>query len=271
MTEGSPVSSWDKAVLSGVNHGQSGRELMYAVFAGDAATVARMLRVDPVLRTTAADDTDLLTIAIARGDRATVDALLWAKVSPDGMPGTLNPPLACALRASEPWFAEQLLIAGASPAPLCRGGYDPLADAIALASGGAVRLLLDHGADVNRRNALGHSSLLNAIDMQLFAVAELLIARGADIWAVDATGGTLGWGLSRPAIFTNPDDDAAQARLLTRLGNASWPFPPPNPQEVRRLVLAGKWPPDGHRGRHVAIPAEAIETMRREELHRSRN
>ena len=235
-------------VLAAVNNGEAGRDLADAVFAGDGDRAARLLAGDPRLRDTHAGPlTDLLSIAIATCSKPMVERLLAAGVPARGPAGG-EPPLTLALRATEPWYAETLLKAGASANR--RPGTDrrPLDDAILIGSEGAVRLLLDYGANIDDRADLGIVPLQTALDAQRFAIAELLLDRGADPWAADNSGGTLGWAVSQPSLALTAQDQAAHARLKARVARLGWPQPAPDPRAVRAALAAHTWPPA--RARH---------------------
>lgn len=230
-------------VIAKATNGGAGRDLVTAVYEGDADGAVRLLARDPRLRDTHGGTLgDLLSIAVARCDKPMVERLLAAGVPADG-PAGAEPPLTLALRATEPWFAETLLQAGASPNRRAGAGGRPLDDAVLLGSAGAVRLLLDHGARLDDVDSLGATPLQTALDAHRFAIAELLVARGADVWAADRSGGTLGWAVSRPQLALNADDAAAHARLAARLRTIGWPQPVPSPAEVRALTARGAWPP----------------------------
>lgn len=235
-------------VLAAVNNGAAGRDLAAAVFAGDADAAATALARDPRLRDTSGGPLgDLISIAIAACDKPMVTHLLAAGVPASG-PAGVEPPLTLALRATDPWFAQTLLKAGASPDRVAGAGGRPLDDAILLGSMGAVRLLVDHGARLDDRDSLGATPLQSALDAHRFAIAEYLLQKGADPWAADRSGGTLGWAVSRPALAQSAEDTAAHARLAARLDALGWPRPAPSPAQVRALAAAGRWPPA--RARH---------------------
>lgn len=233
-------------VLPLANNGQAGRDLLAAVFDRDAATAARLLRADPRLADTHGGTYgDLLTVAIGTCDKALVETLIKAGASVDGVGET--PPLGLAIRGTEPWFAQTLLKAGASPNPRAGSDYRLLDSAIQLNSKGAVRLLLDHGARLDHEDSLGSRPLQTAVDSHVFAIAELLLDRGADPWAADNSGGTLGWAVARPPLSRTNEDVQAHLRLKARVAKLGWPDPAPAPKEVRALVAAGRWPPPGAR------------------------
>jgi len=235
-------------VLAKVNNGAAGRDLVAAVFDHDTALAERLLARDGRLRDTRGGTLgDLLSIAIAGCDKPMVEHLLAAGVPADGPPNA-EPPLTLALRATEPWYAETLLKAGASANRKAGAGGRPLDDAIMLGSAGAVRLLLDHGARIDDTDTLGATPLQVALDAHRFAIAELLIAKGADPWASDRSGGTLGWAVSRPSLAQSAEDSAAHGRLAARLKAIGWPTPAPSPAEVRALKAKGARPPA--RARH---------------------
>jgi uncharacterized protein len=221
--------------------GASARALAEALFDRDAGTAAKLLQQDRALaRTAVGGHHDMLVVALATCDRSLVDLLLREGAPADGVHPRI--PLAIALRAEDPWFALRLLEAGASPKPAPDGSVDPLRSAIELNSAGAVRMLLDHGADSNQEDALGGRPLQAALDMDHFALAELLLDRGADPWAVDSGGGSLGWSATQPMVRNDASEAAAQRRLADRARRLGWPQPAPDPHKVRELALAGKWP-----------------------------
>lgn len=230
-----------RRTIAEVDHGQAGRELMEAVFEGDVGRAGRLLDGDPRLRDTRAPQHGLVAVAVGRCDRPMIEALLARGVPPD--PGAA-PVLGLALAATDPWFAVRLLDAGVPARPDARG-YDPMRDAIALGSAGAVRLLLDRGYPIDHADALGGTPLQAAIYMEQLPLAEVLVERGANIWAIDAQGVTVGEALNRPALTDRPANAQPRARLIARLQQRGFPWPPPTPQQGRALLRAGTWPPAG--------------------------
>ena len=227
--------------------GHSTRDMVEAVRDGDLAKARRLLDADPALaRIGDGKNLDLLTLAVARDDRAMVSLLLEKGAPPDGPNGETS--LSLALRAREPWHAQTLLQAGASPDPVAPDAFWPLDEAIALNSLGAVRLLLDHGADVNRADRTGGTPLEAAVAMRNYRIAELLLERGADPWAVGVNGDTIASALNAPIRPADPIESQAESRVKARLTAAGWRFPPPSAQAVRADVLAGRWPPPGAQG-----------------------
>ena len=235
--------------------------MVEAVRDGDVEAARRLLDADPALAGVSdGRDLDLLTLAISRDDRPMVRLLLDRGAPPDGPKGEV--PLSLALRAREPWHAQALLQAGATPDPIREDGFWPLDEAIALNSLGAVRLLLDQGADVNRADRTGGVPLESAVAMQNYRIAELLLERGADPWAVGVNGDTIAAAVAAPVRPGEPEEAQARERVLTRLQAAGWRMPPPSPQAVRAEVMAGRWPPAGAQGGRTPAP-ELVERMRR--------
>lgn len=240
--------------------GHSTRDMVEAVRDGDLAKARRLLDADPALaRIGDGRNLDLLTLAVARDDRAMVSLLLEKGAPPDGPNGETS--LSLALRAREPWHAQALLQAGASPDPVAPDVFWPLDEAIALNSLGAVRLLLDHGADVNRADRTGGTPLEAAVAMRNYRIAELLLERGADPWAVGVNGDTIAATLNAPVRPAEPVEAQAEARVKARMTAAGWRFPPPSAQAVRADVLAGRWPPAGAEGGRPPSP-ELVRRMR---------
>lgn len=229
--------------LAAADHGQAGREVMSAVLDGDIAGVERRLGADKALIVTrGGSNGDLLSLAIARCDKPMVERLLALGVSPDGAPGAI--PLSLALRATDPWFADRLLKAGAGAGRRADGAYWPLKAAIGLNSLGAARLLVAHGASVEEHDASGATPLRLAVEQQNFRIAEFLLGQGADPWSVGANGETIGAAIDGALRPGEPEEQAARRRVVPMLEKAGWRFPGAlDAREVRRLVLADAWPP----------------------------
>jgi uncharacterized protein len=246
-----------RAALAAADHGQAGREVMSAVLDGEVATVERLLRADGTLVSThGGPNGDLLTLAIAQCDKPMVERLLALGASPDGAPGAI--PLSLALRAADPWFADRLLKAGAQAGRREDGAYWPLKAAIGLNALGAVRLLVDHGAPVEAHDASGATPLRLAVEQQNFRIAEFLLSKGANPWSVGGNGETVGAVIDGPVRPGEPEEQAARPRVVAMLREAGWRFPNVyDPQETRRLVLAGAWPPAEARAAGWTIPPPA--------------
>lgn len=221
--------------------GESATVLVDALTAGDIPRVKALLVTDPALaRVALGSGVDMLTLAVSSCDREAVDLLIEARAPLDGLGGGL--PLTLALRARDPWFAERLLRAGASPNPAA-APTQPMRTAIGLNSLAGVAMLLDAGADPDIAERTGTRALHTALDMERFRIAELLIDRGADPWAIDAGGANLATSVATPMLTEDAAEAAAQRRLGGRVAALGWPQPTPNPGTIRMLALEGNWPP----------------------------
>lgn len=221
--------------------GQSARDLGEALYDRDLDRATRLLAADPALaKIRFGKWHSMLTVALATCEPRAVELLIrhGAPLDTTGRGDVLN----LALMANDPAFAHALLAAGADPTPP-ESPLGPFSTATALGSTGGVRMLLDFGLDPNSRDRIGDGPLQTALDMERFGIAELLLDRGADPWAVDVGGGNLGASVTKPMVTPHRDDAAARTRLAARLPRLGWPSPPPKPAEVRRLALAGQWPP----------------------------
>ena len=246
-----------RQALTAADHGQAGREVMSAVIDGDVADVERRLGADKALVATRGGlNGDLLSLAIAHCDKPMVERLLTLGASPDGAPGAV--PLSLALRATDPWFADRLLKAGAKASRRADGAYWPLKAAIGLNSLGAVRLLVANGAPVEEHDAGGATPLRLAVEQQNFRIAEFLLGQGANPWSVGANGETVGAVVDGPMRPGEPEEQAARQRVVPLLQKAGWRFPGAlDARETRRLVLAGAWPPAAARAAGWTTPPSA--------------
>lgn len=245
--------------------GDSARALIEALASGDEGHVASLVAADPALaRQSAGKGADMLSLAVASCKRGAVDTLLSAGApvngSGDGMP------LILALRARDDWVARRLLAAGASPEPAGNPTI-PLSTVIGLNLPDRVGMLLDAGAspegavirDPDRD--IGHRPLHQALDMERFRIAEMLLDRGADPWAIDSGGANLATSAATPMLTRDDAEAAAQKRLLKRTEALGWPQPAPDPRAIRKLALAGAWPPAGAKGARP-IPPHVLELIR---------
>ncbi len=262
-------------IMPHLTNGAAGRDLIDALYRGDAAQVTEMLARDPRLATTEVGNGnapagaerpvgqygDLLTLAVAQCDAAMLRALLAAGLPPDGV--QRGGPLTLALLADSPDMAMLLLDAGASPDPQKSGGRDVLREMIMFGHEGAVSLLLRHGLDVNWADRFGVGRLQVAVDAEQFRVAEQLHKAGASLWAISGTGHMPVHILQAPMIQANREQDAARERLLAAARLPGLPWPPPPPKEVRAMVMGGNWPTPALEAAGLPMPRpEALADMK---------
>lgn len=280
MAPGAAVPDRAK-VMANLTGGQTGRDAMAAVFAGDVEAVRRLIAADGrVLDTkvTVPADFDsrpdgqwgdLLTIAVSRCDEPMVRALLDLDASPNGADAGWA--LSTAVEQRTPDMAALLLDAGADPDPAATGGHDVIPGVLAYGGKGAMMLLLRHGLDPNREGPNGgQTALWTAIASEQYEIAELLMDHGASGWVVAGSGGTPALTLSRggPIAFGGPDQDARRQALLDRMKAVpGTPWPPPDVLTMRKLVLAGEFP--GPAALAAGVPP--VSRMAREYLARFYN
>ncbi|MDR6787171.1 hypothetical protein J2Y58_000509 [Sphingomonas sp. BE138] len=243
----------ERLILKAVTNGQAGRDIVAAVFAGDAAKVRALAQRDPALLTTHVPPArypdfrpdgqwgDLLSIAVARCDATMLDALLAAGAAPDGaVPGL---PLDTAVGTHDLTAMRTLLAAGARPDPSGPNAPWPLRTAARVADPAAAKLLIAAKAQVDRVDATGSSALQDAVDMDSMQVAEVLVEAGANPWAVGAGGALPAYGIGQLLKLTSPEEEAARARLVAKLRASGAPWPAPAPAEVKAAIRERRWPP----------------------------
>ena len=261
-------------VLAHVSNGASGRALAEAVLDGQHDAVTAMIAHDRRLLSTFVEHDrrmpsapdgqygDLLTLAVAQCDEPGIRTLLQAGMPVNGVrPGGA---LTLALLADTPDMAEHLLQAGATPDPQkIAGGQDPMMEAIAFSHIGGVMTLLRHGADVHWQNEFGVDHLHSAVAQEGTDIAELLADHGASVWTITDSGAMAIHDLMQPALeFRSPALDTARARLVAKAKASGLAWPPPSPQEVRRMVLAGRWPTPVMTAAGMTISPSALAHMR---------
>ena len=147
-----------------------------AVRAGHAEVVTVLLtkRIPPNLE-------ELITTALINGHPAVVEALVeW-----NGSPGIVNAALRSAVVFKQIPLARKLIAMGGNANERMPHGQTILMVACKNQDLEMVRLLLDHGADVNATHEKGGTALESALvqenAMPNFELVELLVQRGADV------------------------------------------------------------------------------------------
>lgn len=263
-----------EAVLAHVTNGEAGRDIAAAVLDGEDEAVRRLAGADPGLLQTHVPPVeypnstpdgqygDLLTFAVSRCDAEMVNTLLELGLSPNG--ALYGYALELAVQANSPELPALLLEAGADPDPQKKDmrAY-PMHMASLLANPAAARLLIEYGADLDWANQFGRTALQHAVDQDSMTVAEVLIEAGADPWRVSNGGGLPAFGIYEPLLLTNEQEEAARTRLIEKLKADGVAWPPPNPAELRRLILAGEWPNAEQRAAGAPpVPDSVLEDMR---------
>lgn len=192
------------------------------------------------VNTFASDGVSALLIAVERGNRMMVAELLKADANPNGGPD--RAPISMALEDNNIDMLEMLLKSGADPngrlqkpALMKAAMHDYLVGA---------SMLLDYGANVDIQDRIGRTAVMDAASSESWNTANLLLDRGANIWLVAPASG-----LTMPVFAINerldPNHPRGQARerAIRKIKAAGFPWPPPHPKEVKRLLSEGKWPP----------------------------
>jgi ankyrin repeat protein len=198
-------------------------------------------KLDDRVNCTAVDGVTALLIAVERENREMVSALLHSGANPNG--GPYRSPVHQAMYASNLDIFEDLLKAGADPNGMMEDNpalynaarYDMIA---------AAKLLLAYGADINSADSLGITAVTGAAATESWDMVNFLLDRGASIWIAAPASGTI---MPRFALNDRLDPDSprgkAREEAIRKIKAAGFPWPPPHPKEVKRLLSEGKWPP----------------------------
>jgi uncharacterized protein len=148
--------------------------VMWACYARQGAVLARLLAADPGLDVFEAVAAGHEGAAGAWLERDPALAHAW---SPDGFTA-----LHLAAFFSHAGLAARLLALGADARAAARkpSRVTPLHSAVAAGAGDIARLLLEHGADPDARQAQGFTALMSAAQQDREELASLLLAHGAD-------------------------------------------------------------------------------------------
>jgi hypothetical protein len=133
----------------------------------------------------------VITRAAARGDCATVSSELACGVSPNQVDSSGMTPLAYAASEGNLEMMRLLLDLGASPnLPAGHHHWPPILHAVHKDRAAAVRLLVEHGADVNATTKTAFTPLMMAAVYGNAEMVKLLLSVGADPNLKSRTGAT---------------------------------------------------------------------------------
>ena len=122
------------------------------------------------------------------------------------------------------------------------GGNSPLLLQVADQDGlGAIKLLVQYGADVNRRDSLGSTALLDSIATMGIAEINYLLDQGADPRVVDYRGISFAHALREAIGRMKNIQDPRVAQLLAiqdRIIAMGVTWPPETPEQLRARVIA---------------------------------
>jgi hypothetical protein len=254
--------------LSHLSGGEAARALAEAVWDGDRDRAAQLLKADPRLLSAQVQFDkrmqspppgqygDLLAFAVSRCDSAMVQMLLSSGMPPDGV--QKGEALIVALLADTPEMADLILNAGASPDPQKVGGKNLVHELSAMGGVGGIQTLIRHGLDVNWVDAQGNDHLDTALTMEQYVIAEHLVRAGAKLWRINGAGALSAWTLSKePVLAPDRENIAARSRLLASAQVEGLPWPAPDPEKVRQMVLAKTWPTGAMAKAGMLLSAEA--------------
>ena len=163
------------------------------------------------------EDMTLLWYAIIRSNYVAIRDLVSAGYRPDdGAINGLGTPLEDALASDDLRLLKAMLDGGVSPDLQTKGGTTLLQRALyGDKAFDRVRLLVERGANINRRDSIDGTALLDAILLSKPEIAIYLIEHGADVHATMASGVSVAYAV-QGAI-----DDSSQQTLHARVTDYS--------------------------------------------------
>ncbi len=217
------------------------RQFAQAVADDDLSTALTLAKsLTHGLETVSSDGTTALLIATVQLNLRMVKGLLQAGANPNGAPGSA--PIYYAIMATDLTVARTLLDAGADPNGI--SNHEPaLYKAALIGNIDAAKLLLQYHANIDEPDSIGVSAVECAASADNFRMVLMLLNHGASIWATDNIGMNVAQFAFRSRLVPTSPEYPALTQVITRLKEAGYPWPPPNPKQVRALRAEGKWPP----------------------------
>jgi ankyrin repeat protein/L-ascorbate metabolism protein UlaG (beta-lactamase superfamily) len=215
----------------------SGGEIHKAVTAGDADSVAHLLKNNPGLANVPDEGDEFnslpLHIAAASGNLEIARLLIEAGATVDAGDSDETTPLCVAAGAGRGEMVALLIEKGADVNRRDRNGGYSLSFAASAAKAGVVRQLLESGADLDYESPEGFTLLQLSARRGLGDLFHLLLEKGHDVDAGDNWGVTpLHWAVSR--------DDTSMIRALFARGANPSPASPKGETPLWRSVFRGK-------------------------------
>ena len=210
---------------------QSGRRVVEAVKAGDKAAVAVLLRQHANVNTAEADGTTALHWAVREDDLDLADRLIRAGADVKAANRYGVTAIYLAAVNGNAAMIERLIKAGVAASYTGPEGETALMTAARTGTVEAARVLLDHGATVDAREAWhGETALMWAAAQQHPAMVRELVARGADVnarsnpeqWERQTTAEPrekwLPLGSMTPLLFASRQGSVECVRILVEAG-----------------------------------------------------
>ena len=116
-------------------------------------------------------------------------------------------------------------------------------EAVAYKNSAEVERLLAEGADPNAPDYRGEVPILLAAATDQFQVIELLLEANVDIFATNSLGYNVGIYTSTSHVDPTSIEGLAQQRVIKKLTDRGFPWPPPFPDEVLKMKEENNWPP----------------------------
>lgn len=222
----------------------SARDFIQAVMAGDVARARALGALAPDgFNTFGKDGESAILIAVDRGDVAMVQALLAAGANPNGGPN--RTPLHPATREIALKMLPMLLAAKADP-NLPFADQSPLFEAALIGEVRAAKMLLASGAKIELGNNIGITPSIKAATADHWDMVLFLIDNGASIWQAAPNGFTIATFAEDSRVRRDIPNGKALETVIQRHRDAGYPWPPPGPPEVKKLIDQGQWPPKRH-------------------------
>lgn len=206
-----------------------------------------------------------LAVAAARGDVAGIESFIRSGADPNAPGKNGVTALLWALGARSKPGVQALLRFGADPSRRADNGIsavtlaasleDPELLGMVLKAGGDpnlreidrpallvavqnmrwqnMRLLLDHGADINARDGMGMTALYTTAATNQFEQTAYLLNRGADYRIPNRVGGTVAYRIDTQEVDPASDAVRWQAQVRQMLIERGVTFPAATPAEVR--------------------------------------
>ncbi len=184
----------------------------------------------------------LLWLIYETQDKNAVQLALKLGADPNFKDGSGDSAVNWVSGGKDPDWLRIILDAGGDPDSVDRNGQPALFSAIGEARWADIELLVQRGADLNKKDKLQRNSALYAAYINQYQIVLWLIEQGASVTGYDSVGADLAWVVhdSLAIMSANSPRYPSLLKVKQQLEQRGRTFPPLSPREVQARRAQGE-------------------------------